>query len=274
MSDAAISIMRGSARLTSREIGGFCVTDIVFPPLVTLPSHYHARACFAVVLEGSVDKAFHHSAAYPSPPNTIVTMPPEERHGDQFERQGARLLVVEPVDVSREVLQPCADVLTRVNHFREDEVTDRAWRIAHELAWPDVVSPLVIEGLVLEMLALAMRRNASQPIQHQPPLWLSNAEEFLRASFNRSVRMTEVAAAVGVHPVHLARTFRQHYGLTPGAYVRRLRLDWAAAQLATSTHPLASIAVEAGFSDQSHFTRTFRGYTGLTPAQYRKARAA
>ncbi len=41
----------------------------------------------------------------------------------------------------------------------------------------------------------------------------------------------------------------------------------------TSTHPLASIALEAGFSDQSHFTGTFKGYIGLTPAQYRKARA-
>jgi AraC-like DNA-binding protein len=35
--------------------------------------------------------------------------------------------------------------------------------------------------------------------------------------------------------------------------------------------PIARIALDAGFADQSHFTRAFRRYAGLTPAQYRRA---
>ena len=95
----------------------------------------------------------------------------------------------------------------------------------------------------------------------------------MRASFKRPIDLAEVAAACGVHPVHLARVFRQFYGVSPGEYLRGLRLDWAAAQLALAsagaTHTLASLALQAGFSDQSHFTRAFKRHTGCTPAQYR-----
>src|SRR5256885_155059 len=73
----------------------------------------------------------------------------------------------------------------------------------------------------------------------------------------------------GAHPASLARAFRAHYGLSVGEYGRRLRLAGAAAELAGSETPLAEIAANAGFADQSHFTRVFRRHVGTTPARYR-----
>jgi AraC family transcriptional regulator len=55
-----------------------------------------------------------------------------------------------------------------------------------------------------------------------------------------------------------------------GEYVRRERLDWAVAQLTTTDTPVATVAAEAGFADQSHFTRAFKRHTGLTPGRYRR----
>ena len=268
MTDSGIPIRQGSLRQTSVEVGGWCVTDVVFPPWLKLPSHYHARACFAVILEGSVDKTFS-SAAYPSPPSTLVTMPPGERHVDQFEKCGAHLLVIEPVGADVDRLEPWAGVFDRLHHYRDAGLTGTAWRAAHEIMQPDTVSSLVIEGLALEMLGLAARRTHAIPAERRPPPWLASAEEYLRATFDQSIALADAAAAVGVHPVHLARVFRQFYNVTPGEYVRQVRLDWAAAQLATSADQLAYIARRAGFSDQSHFTRAFKRYAGLTPAQYR-----
>ena len=72
-----------------------------------------------------------------------------------------------------------------------------------------------------------------------------------------------------VHPAHLARVFRMHYGETIGHRLRRLRLDWAIGQLVDGDLPLRAIATEAGFAHQSHFTRAFKAYTGWSPAQYR-----
>jgi AraC family transcriptional regulator len=73
-----------------------------------------------------------------------------------------------------------------------------------------------------------------------------------------------------VHPVYLARSFRERYGVSVGEYVRRLRLDWAAAQLSATETPVATVAAEAGFADQSHFTRAFKRHMGLTPGRYRR----
>ena len=74
-----------------------------------------------------------------------------------------------------------------------------------------------------------------------------------------------------MHPGHLARVFRVKYGTSVGAYVRGLRLTWAAERLADSDDAIARIAYEAGFFDQSHFTRMFRRHFGFTPHAYRCA---
>jgi AraC family transcriptional regulator len=103
-----------------------------------------------------------------------------------------------------------------------------------------------------------------------PPTWLPEATEYLRARFRESFRVADVACAVGVHPVHLARVFRLHHGTTVGEEVRRLRIDWAAAELSSSERPLAEIAFDAGFADQSHFTRAFKARTGVPPGRYRE----
>ena len=83
-------------------------------------------------------------------------------------------------------------------------------------------------------------------------------------------RLAVLAADAGVHPAHLARTFRRHFRASVGAYARRLRLDGAARRLAMSNDSMAAIAVEAGFADQSHLTREFRRWLGVTPGQYRR----
>lgn len=125
----------------------------------------------------------------------------------------------------------------------------------------------VLRELVRQLLAAVGRFAADQqPVQAN---WLGEARDLLRTRTPAPLSLGELAAAVGVHPVHLARSFRREFGMTVSQYSRALRLDWAAAQLAGEA-PLARIALEAGFADQSHFTRAFRGYTGMTPGRYRK----
>jgi AraC family transcriptional regulator len=92
----------------------------------------------------------------------------------------------------------------------------------------------------------------------------------LHDRFAEHLSMSELAAEVGVHPVHLARLFRKALHTTPGAYQRRLRADWVARELRTTDVPIPVLAARAGFTDQSHLGRVFRSITSESPASYRR----
>jgi AraC family transcriptional regulator len=133
----------------------------------------------------------------------------------------------------------------------------------------DNLTPLALEGMLLELLA-QMTRESSGGGESQCPRWLRQAQDFLHAHFTESLSVEAVAAAAGVHPSHLMRGFRRHCRCTIGDYVRRLRVEYACHLLSTSGAPAAEIARTVGFADQSHFTRTFKGCTGMTPAAFQK----
>jgi len=120
---------------------------------------------------------------------------------------------------------------------------------------------------MLEMLGHASRSLLKTPVRR--PSWLMQARDLLHGRFNDSLNLVEIAHTVGVHPTHLARTFKKHYRMTVGEYVRRLRLDWATRQLCETQDPIAEIALGAGFYDQSHFSHLFKQHTGFTPAEFR-----
>jgi AraC family transcriptional regulator len=265
-----ISIIQGSSQIQRLEVNGFRVTNAAFPSQLALPSHYHEVACLAVVLEGAVDKIFPRHA-YELAAASMVTMPPHERHSDQFAADGAHMLVVEPVEVDEDVLQPCAHLFELIHWASDESIAAIAQRISCELQTPDQISALVVNGLLFELLAAAVRRQ--RPFitdESAPPPWLKTVHDYLHSYFNQSFQLIDLADEVGIHPVHLSRVFRAHYGMTFGDYVRRLRVEWARHQLAASQEPLAHLAQAAGFADQSHFTRVFKRMIGVTPGQYRR----
>jgi AraC family transcriptional regulator len=185
----------------------------------------------------------------------VVVMPAEERHEDRFGRDGARIVVVELCGVES------------VSCFRDWNAMLLSLRIARELAAPDRFTPLVLEGLALELTAAAGRQEAGR----RPPKWLERSREELRERFLEPPGTEELAAAAGVPGAHLARAFRAQYGESPGEFARRLRLEWAADRLVRTDVGLACLAVQAGFADQSHFTRAFKRRYGLAPGRYRAA---
>jgi AraC family transcriptional regulator len=95
--------------------------------------------------------------------------------------------------------------------------------------------------------------------------------ELVHARFCENLALGDLAAAAGVHPAHLARTFRRCYGCTVGDYVRNLRTERARQELRTSDRPLAELALALGYADQSHFATAFRRQTGMTPGAFRQA---
>jgi AraC-like DNA-binding protein len=73
---------------------------------------------------------------------------------------------------------------------------------------------------------------------------------------------------------HVLRRFREVYGVPPGAYVRLRRLDRAARLLLADARPVAAIAAECGFTDESHLARWFRARFGDPPGRFRARRGS
>jgi AraC family transcriptional regulator len=142
-------------------------------------------------------------------------------------------------------------------------------RAAAELRHGDSGAALIVEGLLHELLGLLTRDSSPGP---RVPAWLSEARAIAERDFRTKIVLADVAEMVHVHPVSLARGFRQQLGMTLGDYVRQLRIAYARERIAAGT-PLSIVADEAGFADQSHFTRTFTRLTGIAPAAFRRGAA-
>lgn len=99
------------------------------------------------------------------------------------------------------------------------------------------------------------------------PAPVALAVEVLQDDPARAVTLSELAAGSGLSRFHFLRSFAKATGLTPHAFQMQARLHLAR-RLISQGHPLADVALTAGFADQSHLTRLFQRSFGMTPGVY------
>lgn len=239
-----------------------------FPALLRLPTHVHERACLTVLLDGVMAERVRGVERYCERASMLIK-PGLERHDDTFGRNGSLQIIIEPVDLESDSYQLFKALFTS-ERFRSDGIAERlARRLAGELDHPDAFSPLVCAALTHELMVRAARAPVHRRGGRTPPPWLLRTRELLQDGARRP-GLTDLAREAGVHPAHLARAFRFHYGCSVGTFVRQIRIEAAARDLAVRGATIAGVASAHGFSDQSHFTRQFRRHMGLTPLEYQR----
>src|SRR5258708_31862599 len=97
--------------------------------------------------------------------------------------------------------------------------------------------------------------------------------EFIRSHLSEELSLEVLAQHIGFSPFHFARLFQRTTGETAHHIVLRQRIERAQRLLAETALPLARVAGESGFANQSYFTRVFKRYLSVTPRAYRQARA-
>jgi AraC-like DNA-binding protein len=106
------------------------------------------------------------------------------------------------------------------------------------------------------------------------PAWVKKIKEVLNDSDATTLSWDILASIAQVHPVHLSRDFPKYFNTTVGDYLKKLRIEKAAALLAQADVSVTRVGYECAFADQSHFIRSFKQAVGVTPLQYRKIIAA
>jgi len=244
-----------------RAVPGFRLTESLYGKGFRTRSHFHSRALLGCVIDGSFTNAYRHTIQY-CPSSSVMFCPPGEAHTTCSGR-GARCLNVELEPVWMHGI----GVSLAPAMFREDFMGGLAVNLYKEFKTADEASPLAIEGLALEMTAWAIRHR--MPSNREAPRWMGRVSEILHERFRDSLTISWIAGEVDIHPVYLGSAFRRYCGRGIGDYIRQLRVNHAARELAGSESSLVDIGQASGFADQSHFSRIFKRFTGMTPAKYR-----
>ena len=113
-----------------------------------------------------------------------------------------------------------------------------------------VAQPETAVGRVPDWLAAACAR------AREPVVFREGAAGFVRAA--------------GRGHEHVCRKTREHLGVTPSAFINRIRMEHAAHLLEDDTKSVADVADDCGIENMSHFYRVFRAHYGVTPKAYRK----
>jgi AraC-like DNA-binding protein len=117
---------------------------------------------------------------------------------------------------------------------------------------------------ILERIMDAIRSRPGR----SPSRIVSAAMEHMSANCCRAISRDDTARAVHVSPSHLSRVVKRQLGRSYTDLLNQMRVDRACEMIARSDRPLAAVALETGFKDQSYFTKVFRKYTGTTPRRY------
>jgi AraC family transcriptional regulator len=237
-------------------------TEVVYEERLRLPRHVHPTAGFCFVLDGEYEERYG-SRTLDCRARSVTFSPAGSEHGNTFANRRAHCFTIDlpPALVERVALDaPC--------EYRGGPLAWLAARAFEEFRSRDDSSPLVMEGLVLEMLGQLSRAQSSATPRVSPAV--AEARRIVEDRYADELPLRELAAAIGRHPVHLASEFRRSYGETIGDLVRRLRIEHACRALQKHECAIADVAADCGFANQSSFTRAFRRVTGTTPAEYRR----
>jgi AraC family transcriptional regulator len=251
------------------EFEGLRFSTTEYEPLQEQPWHTHERATFFSHLAGGhLDES--ERAEWSLPPLGVTYHSPSTLHRSRLGPGGARGVNLALSD----------------GWLESREIAPRDLG-QHRVSWSERVrsavlllvrtyTPAPLGSRELSDMALELAEGFVIPsFAKEPalPRWLTQTEDRLRADFRQPIGLSRLAREANVHPVHLARVFRERHGRSVTEQLQRLRVQ-AAVERVLEGDSIGNAALDAGFADQSHFSRTLKAHFGYSPNLVKRLRAA
>ena len=245
---------------------GATIGEFTVRPGVRVRNHSHEGEVLFLVLSGALSdhgkigvrggEVMH--------AGSLRAIPAGDRRDLEFGPDGATCLVIELAAA----LPRHSAVQIRRRQLSQDQ---RLARLASRLRrYLDPASQGDSPRLDLDLLELLAQfaRHERRVRQTEPPAWLRRIRQEIEEAVTYP-DLDRLSEQVGVHPLHVVRAFRDHYGCAMGDMLRRLRLERAYRRIVETADRLSDIAATSGFADQSHMTREIRREFGAPPARLR-----
>src|SRR5262245_24904611 len=180
--------------LRRASVAGLILTETSYAPRTRLPSHSHANPYITLVREGGYSERYGRHTRVCGP-LALVFHPAAEVHTEHFDDAFGRCFNIELTpDWSRRVGLH-SRVLERPLEFCGGPFAALTARLYDEFQRPDAVTPLVVEGLTLELLARAARTLDRPGAERRPPPWLREVRDVLHDRFADDLSLADLAAA-------------------------------------------------------------------------------
>jgi AraC family transcriptional regulator len=251
----------------TRRINDLVLADVTYPAGLSLPRHMHERPYICLIRHGTYSERYGRRSRSCGPA-MVVYHPAGEHHCQEMHGCDVASFNVEIGQTWQQRMSEIGMAADQPVQFEGGRARDIAVRMLRELNHDDIDTTPAIEDLFWQLLA-EIRSSVTPRPPGPGPAWLGAVREILDTCIREPISLSGIADDIGVHPMHLAATFRRHFGCSVGEYLRRRRVAAAREMLAKPDMPLTRIAIDAGFADQSHLTRTFKRLTGMTPGRYR-----
>jgi AraC family transcriptional regulator len=262
--DAIRSPITRGERTRVYDAGAFTVVDATYTTIRRWDSHAHDEALLSFSPAGGYVETIA-GTRFTCEPGAYLLKPARADHANRFDRQKTRCVSI-AISSEATAWLPALDRLLATPRRISGPAARFQPLLLAELRRSDELGPLALQGIVCELLA-DIARSGGSPC----PAAFRRARDFIHAHVNLAPAIQEIAVAAGVHAGHLNRLFRRYAGVSTAEYVRRVRVQRAARDLAETQCSIADIATTHGFFDQSHLTNAFRRYVGRSPAEYRRS---
>jgi AraC-like DNA-binding protein len=240
--------------------------------------HYHLDFHIGFVTEG-IQRHRSKGESFLLGPGRIALMPPGEIHDGASEGGGAytlktfRLSQALIAGMTEEISgQPRELELSSV--LLEDPRLVGHLRGLHE-AMQQAVGPgsLAVQTQWITLLERLLRQSRAITPESIPgslsALQWSRVRDYCFSHIDQRITLDDLAGLCGLGRFPFLKQFKRTIGMTPHAWLLRLRLERACGLLSRSGQPIIDVAHAVGFYDQSHFNRAFRQAFGVAPSRYR-----
>ena len=136
------------------------------------------------------------------------------------------------------------------------------------------LNDLVLESQLYRFFAILMKSLRVKDCMHRGNNdYIRAAIQFIRNQYYAPVKVSDIAACVGINRSYLYTLFIQETGMSPNAYLSSFRLTRAAEMLNITGDSIEQIASSCGYQDAVVFSKAFKKKYGISPRQFRKNEA-